>query len=60
MNKIFAFISIICFIIMAGLSSYFGNILPNTMTIGKFMTIFLFVIYEIVCIISFIYFWFKK
>ena len=60
MNKIFSILSIICFVIMAGLASYFGDIMPDKMTFGKAMSIVTFIVYEVICIISFVYFWIKK
>lgn len=59
-NKILAIVSIVCFVLMAGFFSYLGPHIPDHWTIGKTVTIFTFAIYEILCIVTFIYFWLKK
>lgn len=59
-NKILAIVCIVCFVLMAGFFSYLGPHIPDHWTIGKTVTISTFAIYEILCIITFIYFWLKK
>ena len=60
MNKFLAILCISCFLFMAGLASFFGTAIPDHMTIGKFISISFFVVYEIMCVCGFIYFWMKK
>ena len=59
-NKILAIIFITCFVLMAGFFSYLGPHIPDHWTLGKTVTISFFVIYEIMCVVAFIYFWLKK
>ena len=59
-NKLIAIFCAIMFVIMAGMFSFIGQYIPDHMTIGKFMTVSFFAIYEIMCFVAIIYFWLKK
>lgn len=59
-NKIIALLSLICFVMMAGLVSFTSEIIPNYMTLGKFISTTFFFAYEIMCLVSFLYFWLKR
>ena len=59
MSKFMAIICIVCFVLMAGLASFFGTAIPDHWTLGKTICVSSFVIYEVMCVCGFVYFWMK-
>lgn len=59
-NKFFSLLFLICAMAMVIVASYIGNYLPEHWTLGKSVSVGFFFVYEVACVFSFVYFWFKK
>ena len=59
-NKLFSLIFLSCGMLMVIVASYIGNYLPEHSTLGKSITVGSFFVYEVMCVVSFIYFWMKR